>query len=171
MSDADLADLMRRAAQHQMTPAERQAQKISLVCGLLPEDSPLTKDDVAKMIYARDGNLAEMEARIAELEAEIVDQKRMRREEKDKILRQRAEIVSLMKENRRHLSMARGLQKRVAALETAQAEMAGREGVAQLGQINEVTRNLSQGMEPMGPDFERVWDENLDALLSDDPLP
>jgi hypothetical protein len=70
MSDADLADLMRRAAQHQMTPAERQEQTISLVCGLLPEDSPLTKDDVAKMIYARDGNLAEMEARIEELETE-----------------------------------------------------------------------------------------------------
>jgi hypothetical protein len=66
-------------------------------------------------------------ARIAELEAEIVDQKRMRQEEKDKILRQRAEIVSLMKENRRHLSMARGLQKRVAALETAQAELVRRE--------------------------------------------
>jgi hypothetical protein len=65
--------------------------------------------------------------RIKELEAEIVDQKRMRQEEKDKILRQRAEIVSLMKENRRHLSMARGLQKRVAALETAQAEMVRRE--------------------------------------------
>jgi hypothetical protein len=65
--------------------------------------------------------------RIAELEAEIVDQKRMRQEEKDKILRQRAEIVSLLKENRRHLSMARGLQKRVAALETAQAEMVRRE--------------------------------------------
>ena len=108
--------------------------------------------------------------RIVELEAEIVDQKRMRQEEKDKILRQRAEIGSLLKENRRHLSMARGLQKRVAALETAQAEMGGREGVAQLGQINEVTRNLSQGMEPLGPDFERVWDENLDALLSNDPL-
>ncbi len=86
-------------------------------------------------------------ARIAELEAEIVDQKRMRQEEKDKILRQRAEIVSLMKENRRHLSMARGLQKRVAALETAEADIA---------RLRE---------------FVRVWEENLGKLLSDAPLP
>ena len=70
MSDADLADLMRRAAQHQMTPAERQATDEADRLGLRPEGVPLTKDDVAKMIYARDGNLAEMEARIKELEAD-----------------------------------------------------------------------------------------------------
>jgi hypothetical protein len=26
-------------------------------------------------------------------------------------------------------------------------------------------------MEPLGPDFERVWDENLATLYSNDPLP
>jgi hypothetical protein len=120
MSDADLAEMEARIA-------ELEAENARLREGVA---------QLGRMWEANQDLLAESKeidflfehtARIKELEAEVVDQKRMRQEEKDKILRQRAEIVSLMKENRRHLSMARGLQKRVAALETAQAEMAGRE--------------------------------------------
>jgi hypothetical protein len=32
-------------------------------------------------------------------------------------------------------------------------------------------RIVWEGMEPLGPDFERVWDENLATLYSNDPLP
>jgi hypothetical protein len=32
-------------------------------------------------------------------------------------------------------------------------------------------RIVREGMEPLGPDFERVWDENLATLYSNDPLP
>jgi hypothetical protein len=56
--------------------------------------------------------------------------------------------------------------------EPSQPPMTGIEKrTALLCQFDDAMRNLSQGMEPLGPDFERVWDENLDALLSDDPLP
>ena len=62
--------------------------------------------------------------RINALTAELADEKRMRQEEKAKILRQREQLVSMDKANRKHLSMARGLQRRVASLEAAEADNA-----------------------------------------------
>ena len=59
---------------------------------------------------------------IEALTAELADEKRMRQEEKAKILRQRTELAALDAAHRKLLSMAGGLQRRVAVLEAAEAE-------------------------------------------------
>lgn len=112
----------------------------------------------------------EAAARIAELEAEVADQKRMRQEEKAKILRQRAEIVSLLNENGRHLSMARGLQKRVAALETAEADNARRRReVSLIAESLEAWAQCARDGRPIDPSVVGLTDmaRTLRAIAAD----
>lgn len=46
----DFEQLLKKAAQRKMTPEERREQRVSFVMGMLPADSPLTKDEVRKML-------------------------------------------------------------------------------------------------------------------------
>ncbi len=66
----------------------------------------------------------EIRDRIEALTAELAEEKRMRQEEKAKILRQREQLDSIQKANRNNLPMRRGLQRRVAELEGAEADNA-----------------------------------------------
>ncbi len=52
-----------------MTPAELQAQRISFAFGNLPKGSTASREEVAAADYAKYGNLAAMEARLADAEA------------------------------------------------------------------------------------------------------
>lgn len=52
-----------------MTPAELQAQRISFASGMLPEGSTASREDVAAADYAKYGNLAAIQARLAAAEA------------------------------------------------------------------------------------------------------
>jgi chromosome segregation ATPase len=66
----------------------------------------------------RDYSIASEAAdRIEALTAQLAEEKRMRQEEKAKILRQREQLDSIQKANRNNLPMTRGLQRRVAELE------------------------------------------------------
>jgi hypothetical protein len=67
----ELARLLYIAAGHTMTPDEIQQQKISFVFGSLPEESTVTREDVERRVYEREGNIAAMEKRVSELEAEV----------------------------------------------------------------------------------------------------
>ena len=60
-----LAKLIERTRDYKMTPAEIQEQKISFVVGQLPEESKVTREQVAAQIYEREGNLTAMQADIA----------------------------------------------------------------------------------------------------------
>ena len=93
----------------------------------------MTDDDVRKRLREsiflafEDGTksfvIAPEAAEIIEaLTAELANEKRMRQEEKAKILRQRTELAALDAAHRKLLSMAGGLQRRVAVLEAAEAE-------------------------------------------------
>ncbi len=46
----NLEELLREAAKKKMTLEERREQRVSFVMGMLPVDSPLTKDEVRKML-------------------------------------------------------------------------------------------------------------------------
>lgn len=67
--DKELARLLELAAGHTMTPGEIQQQKISYAFGMLPEESTVTREDVERRVYEREGNIPAMERRISELEA------------------------------------------------------------------------------------------------------
>jgi hypothetical protein len=66
---------------------------------------------------------------------------------------------------------------------TYETRDAGRFWIDQVAELEAVVERLRallpeaaarivwEGMEPLGPDFERVWDENLATLYSNDPLP
>jgi hypothetical protein len=62
--------------------------------------------------------------RIEALTVELAEEKRMRQEEKAKILRQREQLDAIQKANRNNLPMRRELQRRVAELEAAEADNA-----------------------------------------------
>ena len=68
--------------------------------------------------------VGEAKARIEALTTQLAEEKLMRQEEKVKILRQREQLDSIQKANRNHLPMMRGLQRRVAELEAAEADNA-----------------------------------------------
>lgn len=56
MSDTNhLLNELRRAAQRQMTPAEREEQRVSWCFGMLPMSSPLSKDDVREALQRQKG--------------------------------------------------------------------------------------------------------------------
>jgi hypothetical protein len=64
-----LNDLIAQAkARPPMTPAELQAQRISFAFGNLPEGSKTSREEVTAADYAKYGNLAAMEARLADAE-------------------------------------------------------------------------------------------------------
>jgi septal ring factor EnvC (AmiA/AmiB activator) len=92
------------------------ADRIEALTTQLAEDA-----DVRKQI---DYRLAELVAQVDALTAELAEEKRMRQEEKAKILRQRTQLESIQKANRNNLPMRRGLQRRVAELEAAEADNA-----------------------------------------------
>jgi chromosome segregation ATPase len=71
-----------------------------------------------------DHRLEELVGQVDALTAELADEKRMRQEEKAKILRQREQLDAIQKANRNNLPMRRGLQRRVAELEAAEADNA-----------------------------------------------
>lgn len=60
-----LEELLREAAGRGQTPVEIQRQRISLACGLLPEGSTATREDVAARDYAIHGDLEAMQAETA----------------------------------------------------------------------------------------------------------
>jgi len=66
----ELDRLIEAARSVVMTPAQLQQQKISFVFGQMPEESGVTKEQVAEAIYAREGNLSAMEAEISAARAE-----------------------------------------------------------------------------------------------------
>ena len=68
-----LAKLIERTRDYKMTPAEIQEQKISFVVGQLPEESKVTREQVAAQIYEREGNLTAMQAEVAALTAELTE--------------------------------------------------------------------------------------------------
>jgi hypothetical protein len=75
-------------------------------------------DDLVKRLLDVASPLADEAAgTIHRLTAELAEEKRMRQEEKAKILRQREQLDSIQKANRNNLPMTRGLQRRVAELE------------------------------------------------------
>ena len=39
-----------------------------------------------------------------------------------------------------------------------------KQGIIIEQEISQVFASLSEGQEPLGPEFEAVWDENLDVL-------
>ena len=51
----ELEEKMKRAGRSKMTKAEVRAQRISWVYGNLPKNSPLTREDVARIVDERDG--------------------------------------------------------------------------------------------------------------------
>jgi hypothetical protein len=92
-------------------------------------------DDLVKRLLDVASPLADEAAgTIHRLTAELAEEKRMRQEEKAKILRQREQLDSIQKANRNNLPMTRGLQRRVAELEAAEADNARlREALAGFG--------------------------------------
>ena len=48
LRDEELGRLLRESAAKPMTPEERFEQKVSWVYGMLPHDTPLTKEDVRR---------------------------------------------------------------------------------------------------------------------------
>lgn len=95
----ELLELMHKAAQHKMTPAERQAQKISFAYGMLPSGSNLTRDDVANMIYEREGNLTEMQSQIDALKAENERLREQLQLINDKAIMNKGEFARYIREN------------------------------------------------------------------------
>ncbi len=50
-----LAEIMAKAAAHKMTPAERRAQRISMIYGLQSFDSKVTKEQIADWLDRHEG--------------------------------------------------------------------------------------------------------------------
>ncbi len=46
----DFEQLLKEAAQRKMTPEERREQRVSFAMGMLPMDSPITKDEMRELI-------------------------------------------------------------------------------------------------------------------------
>lgn len=46
----NLEELLREAAKKKMTPEERREQRVSFAMGMLPMDSPITKDEMRELI-------------------------------------------------------------------------------------------------------------------------
>ena len=107
-----------QAKLRRQTEREAAADRIEALIAQLAEDA-----DVRKQI---DHRLEELVGQVDALTAELADEKRMRQEEKAKILRQREQLDSIQKANRNHLPMMLGLQRRVAELEAAEADNARR---------------------------------------------
>lgn len=53
---SDINQALREAVKHQMTPAELQEQRVSFVYGNLPEENPLTKDQVRSIALGDGGS-------------------------------------------------------------------------------------------------------------------
>jgi chromosome segregation ATPase len=109
-------DNYKLCALHSGDVVEAAEAEIERLRAQLAEDA-----DVRKQI---DYRLAELVAQVDALTAELAEEKRMRQEEKAKILRQRTQLESIQKANRNNLPMRRGLQRRVAELEAAEADNA-----------------------------------------------
>ena len=105
-----------QAKLRRQTEREAAADRIEALTTQLAEDA-----DARKQI---DHRLEELVGQVDALTAELAEEKRMRQEEKAKILRQRVQLESIQKANRNNLPMRRGLQRRVAELEGAEADNA-----------------------------------------------
>jgi len=58
ITDSRLIERLRLAAQHKMTADEVRRQRVSFVYGNLPENSTLTRDQVASALDRLDGDAA-----------------------------------------------------------------------------------------------------------------
>lgn len=54
-TDPSLLRQLHQAAQHKMTPAEREEQRVSWCLGMLPMSSPLSKSDVREILKRQKG--------------------------------------------------------------------------------------------------------------------
>lgn len=55
MAMLTLEQIAEKARQHQVTPAERRAQRVSLIMGLRSKNSTLTREDVASFLDENEG--------------------------------------------------------------------------------------------------------------------
>lgn len=60
MATLTLEEIKRAAREHTITPAERRAQRVSLISGVLAKDTTLTRDKVESMLNQMEGLPAEV---------------------------------------------------------------------------------------------------------------
>lgn len=65
MSIMTLEEIVEKARKHVTTPAERRAQRVSLITGVLSQNTTLTKDKVSSLLDEIEGHVSEPEKRTA----------------------------------------------------------------------------------------------------------
>jgi hypothetical protein len=56
MAGFTLEEIAAKAREHKVTPAEKRAQRVSLIMGLRSDNSTLTRDEVASMVGRLEGH-------------------------------------------------------------------------------------------------------------------